>query len=133
MQIDYDILVTYGGIARKYEKGAILFREGDKPYYYYQVVEGSVKMFSANNEGKEKIQGTFSAGQSFGEPPLLVNKDYPSTAQTCSEAVILRISKDRLLNILQDYPELQLKLLYKGQRSANPALQVGRREDCHLF
>ncbi|HQD09666.1 MAG TPA: Crp/Fnr family transcriptional regulator [Flavihumibacter sp.] len=112
MHIDYDILVTYGGIVRKYDKGAILFREGDTPCYFYQLVEGKVKMFSTNSEGKDLIQGNFTAGESFGEPPLIINKDYPSTAQTCSEAIIIRISKERLLSILHDYPDLQLKMLY---------------------
>lgn len=112
MQIDYDILVTYGGITRKYDKGAIVFWEGDAPLYFYQIVEGSVKMFSTNSEGKDLIQGTFAAGESFGEPPLFVNKNYPATAQTSSPAVIVRLSKERLLNILHDYPEMQTTMLY---------------------
>ena len=112
MQIDYDILVTYGGITRKYDKGAIVFWEGDAPLYFYQIVEGSVKMFSTNSEGKDLIQGNFSAGDSFGEPPLFVNKNYPATAQACSPSVIVRISRERILNILNDYPEIQNAMLY---------------------
>lgn len=112
MQIDYDILITYGGIARKFEKGAYIFHEGNMPYYYYQLVHGEVKLFSTNNEGKELLMGIFKDGQSFGEPPLLIDKAYPCTAQASSECVIIKIRKKHFLNILESYPELMSKMLY---------------------
>ncbi|ODS73670.1 MAG: Crp/Fnr family transcriptional regulator [Cytophagaceae bacterium SCN 52-12] len=113
MQIDYNILIAYGGIARKFEKGSVIFWEGGTPNFFYQVVEGEVKMFSSNHDGKDLIQGIFSAGESFGEPPLLLGRSYPSTAQANKKCVIIRITKERFLNILEDYPEAVAGLLYK--------------------
>ncbi|TWF40631.1 CRP/FNR family transcriptional regulator [Chitinophaga polysaccharea] len=112
MQIDYNILITYGGVARKLPKGAIIFHEGGTPLFYYQVVEGSVKIFTSNADGKELIQGMFSAGQSFGEPPLMVGKCYPTTAQTLTSCVVIRIARENLLEILKNYPEITEKLLF---------------------
>ena len=113
MQIDYNILIAYGGIARKFEKGAIIFWEGGTPDFFYQIVEGEVKLFSSNHDGKDLIQGIFFPGESFGEPPLLLGKPYPSTAQAVTKCVIVRITKERFLNILQDYPEASVGLLYR--------------------
>lgn len=113
MQIDYNILIAYGGIARKFEKGAIIFWEGGAPAFFYQIVEGTVKMFSSNHDGKDLIQGIFSPGESFGEPPLFLGKPYPSTAQAATKCVIVRIAKERFLNILEDYPEASVELLYR--------------------
>ncbi|MBX3254552.1 MAG: Crp/Fnr family transcriptional regulator [Chitinophagaceae bacterium] len=112
MLIDYDILITYGGIARKFEKGTVIFHEGAMPFFYYQVITGEVKLFSTNNEGKELLQGIFKAGQSFGEPPLLLNKPYPSTAQTNADCTIVKIRKQFFQNILDDYPDIINNLLY---------------------
>lgn len=112
MQIDHNILITYGGFARKYEKGAIIFHKGSMPHFFYQIVEGEVKVFSSNNEGKVLTQGIFTPGCSFGEPPLLLSKPYPSTAQTTIPSVVVKIAREHLLEILKDYPELSYKLLY---------------------
>jgi CRP-like cAMP-binding protein len=112
MLINCDILIAYGGCAKKYDKDAIIFREGTPPRFLYQIVEGEVKLYSTNNEGKDLIQGLFKAGDSFGEPPLLLNKAYPSTAQTTTPGVIIKITREKLMNILDDYPEVNKKLLY---------------------
>lgn len=44
--------------------------------YYFQIAEGSIKMVSVNDIGKEFIQGTFKAGDSFGEPVIQKGKIY---------------------------------------------------------
>lgn len=112
MQIDYDILIAYGGVARKLAKGDFIFYEDTMPYYYYQLISGEVRMYSTNAEGKELVQGFFSAGQSFGEPPLLLDKAYPSTAQANTDCVLVKIRKEHFLSILSDYPEFLEKIMY---------------------
>ncbi len=111
MHIDYNILIAYGGVVRKMEKGDFVYHEGAMPYFFYQVVEGSVKVFSSNAEGKELIQGVFTAGKSFGEPPLLLDKPYPTTAQAQTPCVIVKMSRDNMLHLFKDYPELPQKLM----------------------
>lgn len=112
MQIDYNILIAYGGFARKFEKGSIIFHEGCDPYFFYQVVEGEVKLYSSNAEGRELIQGIFKAGESFGEPPLMLGKKYPSTAQAVTASVIVKISLEKFSAILKDYPDIASRLLF---------------------
>lgn len=112
MPIDYNILMAYGGVARKVEKGGIIFHEGNMPYFFYQLVEGTVKMYSTNMDGKELTQGFFGAGQSFGEPPLLLDKEYPSTAEAVVPSVLVKIRKEKFYGILRDYPEIARELLF---------------------
>lgn len=111
MKIDYHVLMAYGGYARKLNKGDIIFRQGDAPYYFLQVMEGEVMVFSSSRDGKELIQNIFTAGQSFGEPPLMLNKPYPSTAQAITPATIVKIAVDKFMDILKDYPEYSKKLI----------------------
>lgn len=112
MQIDYNILIAYGGFVRKLDKGSIIYHEGCNPYYFYQVVEGEVKLYCSNTEGRELIQGIFKDGESFGEPPLLLARKYPCTAQTTTASAIIKISREKLLSILKDYPEIEQRMMY---------------------
>lgn len=107
MQIDLDILFTWGAIAKVYKKNETIFLEDEMSNFYYQIIEGNVKMFNSNDEGKEFTQGYFSNGQCFGEPPLFIDEVYPSTAIACQESKIIKLSKDKFLKIIEEYPQIQ--------------------------
>ncbi len=122
MQIDLDLLFTYGAIAKEYKKNDVLFYEDEMANFYFQVVEGCVRMFNSNDEGKEFTQGYFCEGQSFGEPPIFIDEKYPSTAVAFQDCKIIKLSKEKFLKILDEYPAIQkqfLKLL--AQRIHNKA------------
>lgn len=111
MQIDLDLLFTWGAVAKKYMKNDVIFYEDDMALFYYQIVEGSVRLYNSNDEGKEFTQGTFCQGNSFGEPPLFINEVYPTTAIASIDSVIIKLSKDKLMKILEDYPSVKLSFL----------------------
>lgn len=114
MQIDIDLLFSWGAIAKKYQKDEVIFYEDENALFYYQIIEGAVKMFSSNDDGKEFTHGIFRAGSSFGEPPLFIDQVYPSSAITTMESIILKISKDKFLTIIDEYPDINknfMKLL----------------------
>lgn len=111
MQIDLDLLFTWGAISKKYQKNDKIFDIGDTANFYFQIIEGNVKMFSTNDEGKEFTQGVFSNGESFGEPPLFINKPYPSKAIAFSDCIIIKLSKEKFLKIIDEYPKIQRSFL----------------------
>lgn len=106
MAIDNDLLLCWGAIHRKIEKGQIIFYEGDEAHFYYQVITGKVKMLNCNEDGKEFIQGIFASGESFGEPPLFDNEPYPASAIAEEDAVLIRLNKQNFLQLLKDNPEV---------------------------
>lgn len=112
MFLDIDLLFTWGAIAKEYEKNEIIFEADEHANFYFQLIEGSVKMYNLNEEGKEFTQGIFFDGQSFGEPPLFVDDVYPAMAQACSPSKIIKLSKDKFLKILEEYPHYQKKFLH---------------------
>ena len=107
MQIDLDLLYTWGAIAKEYKKNDIIISEDDVANFYYQVIEGCVRMYNSNDDGKEFTQGYFCDGQSFGEPPLFINEKYPATAVAFHDCKIIKLSKDKFLRILDEYPSIQ--------------------------
>lgn len=111
MQIDADLLITWGAVAKKFKKGDFIFREGDLPRFYYQILEGAVKMYNTNLDGKEFTQSEFKTGHSFGEPPLFIDEIYPSTAVACQDSIILKLTKEKFLEILDEYPVFQKQMI----------------------
>lgn len=111
MQIDVDLLFTYGAIAKEYKKNNVLFYEDEMANFYFQVVEGCVRMFNSNDEGKEFTQGYFCEGQSFGEPPIFIDEKYPATAVAFQDCKIIKLSKEKFLKILDEYPSIQKQFL----------------------
>ncbi|WP_396171815.1 Crp/Fnr family transcriptional regulator [Flavobacterium sp.] len=107
MQIDIDLLYSYGAVAKKYIKNEIVFDEDEVAHFYFQIIDGSVRLFNSNDEGKEFTQGIFCCGDGFGEPPLFINETYPSKAVAILDSTIIKLSKEKFLKILDEYPSIQ--------------------------
>jgi CRP-like cAMP-binding protein len=104
--INTDLLLAWGATFHEHEKGHVLFCEGDKAHFYYQVEEGRVKMVNCNEEGKEFIQGIFEAGESFAEPPLFDDEPYPASAVADTTVTVIRLRKENFLQLLKDNFEI---------------------------
>lgn len=102
-------LLEKGTTLRKYKKDQSIFYEGDVAVYYFQIVEGSIKMVSVSDIGKEFIQGIFKAGDSFGEPVLLIDEPYPATAVANEDSLIIRLHKDVFINILKEDADIHFQ------------------------
>lgn len=111
MQIDLDLIFSYGAIAKEYKKNEVIFDEDEIANFYYQIIEGNIRMFNSNDDGKEFTQGYFSSGQCFGEPPLFIDEKYPATAVAFQDSKIIKLSKDKFLKILDDYPSIQKQFM----------------------
>lgn len=104
------ILKEYQARLVRIRKNQLLFEEGTEATEYLQVEEGQVKMYVLNSMGQEFTQGIFVPGESFGEPPLLGNFPYPSSAMALSEGKVWRLPKYEFLQLLKGHFELHLKL-----------------------
>lgn len=91
-------------------KDQVLFHEGDKALDYFQVEEGSVKMFIVSSNGQEFIQGIFGAGESFGEPALIGNFPYPGSVVALEKTKVWKLPSDYFLQMLKENFDLHLKM-----------------------
>ena len=98
-------------LLQKNTKKIKVFYEDNQAVFYYQIIEGQVKLINLHNDGNEYIQGIFHEGSSFGEPPLFIGKPYPSTAIAQKDSVILILSKDSFMKMLEEYPTIQLDII----------------------
>ncbi len=107
--IEGSLLVKYGAVVKQYAKDEIIFFKNDLPRFYFQVISGEVKMNSYNEAGKEFIQGIFSAGRSFGEPPLFGDFNYPASAISIDETTVYVLRKELFHNLLLENPNIHLQ------------------------
>ncbi|MCL9806049.1 Crp/Fnr family transcriptional regulator [Flavobacterium amniphilum] len=125
------LLISNGAIAKKYKKGSLIFKENELPLYYYQIVTGEVKMCNFNDEGKEFIQGIFHHGQSFGEPPLFLERVFPANAIAVTDCELLVMKKELFRRLVTENAEVSLavienlsrRLHYKAVMSAEISSQ----------
>jgi CRP/FNR family cyclic AMP-dependent transcriptional regulator len=108
--IPVSLLEHYKARLVRVRKDHILFYQDDTASDFYQVEEGQVKMFIINPEGQEFTQGVFQHGESFGEPPLLGEFPYPSTAQAVTDAKVWRLPKPEFLELLKHNFDIHLRL-----------------------
>lgn len=139
--IDVNLLILWGATFKKYQKNEVIFFEGEMPDFYHQIESGCVRMFNDSQNGKEFTQGLFSNGQSFGEPALLLNKKYPANAEAIKDSVIIKLSKARFDEMLDDQIEIRRKLLtlmcervyQKSNNSKSLALDVAEERILRFF
>lgn len=100
-----NLLLAYGANYKRYKRGEVIFYEGENAQFYYQVVEGKVKMTNENENGSEFIQGFFYSNESFGEPCLFIPKPYPATAIAELDTLLIRLSSKSFQKLIHDFPD----------------------------
>src|SRR5499425_658535 len=72
----------FGAVAtiRVYEKGVLLFSEGDASEQLYTVVDGRVKVFKTTPRGTDVILEIFGPGDPVGAVAVYESRPYPATA-----------------------------------------------------
>ena len=110
MNIDLEILNAFGVEKKIYQRKEVIFREGDQPVFYYQILKGKVKVNNYHEDGKEFIHNILGENNSFGEALLYIDKKYPMNAIALSECVILQISKATFFQMMEENPELSQHL-----------------------
>ena len=95
----------------KYAKGEVIFREGAYPTGIFFLVEGKVKKFKTDKEGKEHIIYVANSGELVGYHALLAEERYPDAAATLEECRISFIPREDFLEVLNTSKVLPHRLL----------------------
>lgn len=106
--IDVDFLLAYGAVYRKVAEGEVIFMEGNRSNFYYQLISGKVKWVNINNDGRECLQAIIEAGESFGEMALF--DDFPHVASAIAEvdSIVIKLHWSMFHQIIADHPEVQM-------------------------
>ncbi len=106
MLINEDLLLDYGGEIENFNTRDIIFNEGEKPKYYYQIISGRIKLNHYNEEGKELILAILHKGLSVCELLLFIDQKYPVNAVVVEESTVIRLRKSKFEKLLDEHPNV---------------------------
>lgn len=93
-----------------YPTGHVLVEEGERGEILYLLIEGDIDVFYRNPEtGLEKVD-TVSSEEVIGCSAIVPPYVYAATEKTLSDVEVLEIKTDALRNIIDEDPEVGLKI-----------------------
>ena len=108
--IPEEILEQYNARIVQFNRGDVLFEQGESATHFYIVRSGKIKMSSYNDEGRELVKGFFGEGESFGEPPFFNQLPYPASAIAVEESTIWKIPYEAFTRLLRENFDIHLQL-----------------------
>ncbi|HOM42299.1 MAG TPA: Crp/Fnr family transcriptional regulator [Bacillota bacterium] len=110
---------------RKYEKGRIIFMEGEPGEAFFYIKSGLVKVSKLSRDGREHILHVLNEGHVFAEVTLFSNTEYPATAEVLEEAEIGIIKNEDLEKVIKENPDLSLQLIkYLNKRLVEAHMKI---------
>ena len=98
-------------VENQFNKGEIIFSEGDEGNGFFVIAEGRVKVFKVSTEGKEQILHIFGPGQPFGEVPVFTGQRFPANAQAIDKTRALFFPRASIVDLISANPSLALNML----------------------
>ncbi|MFL6303865.1 MAG: Crp/Fnr family transcriptional regulator [Candidatus Sulfotelmatobacter sp.] len=93
------------------EKGKILFLSGELAKGLFVVVNGKIRVFQQNAQGREQVMHVDTAGAVIAEVPVFDDGPYPASAVAELDAELLFIDKRDVHQFCGQYPTLALSAL----------------------
>jgi len=98
------------GTVKAYPKNAVIISEGDRSDSLYVILTGKVKVYLADDEGKEMVLNTQGPGEYFGE--IILDEGPRSASVMTLEACKFSIvSREQFNHFLAQSPEVTLELV----------------------
>jgi len=93
-------------IAKTYEKGDLVFSEGDQPAFLHTIASGRVKVVKGIPSGKELILEILGPGDPLGAVVAYEDRPYPATAVALERTVCLLLPRAEFFSLLERHPSV---------------------------
>lgn len=100
------------GAVKSFQKHTVIVSEGDETDSLYVVLSGRVKVFVADESGKEVVLGTQGAGEYFGEM-VLDGGPRSASVMTLEPSRFLVVPKRKVRDFLRGQPDFAIRLIEK--------------------
>jgi CRP/FNR family transcriptional regulator len=107
---DREAIVTAGQIEH-YPAGSVIFREGDPCAGLFVLFQGQVNLGTLGLQGLECIITVIKPVIMFNEVAVLDGGPNPLTATAAADCLTWRLSHDRYMILMKDYPTMGIGLL----------------------
>jgi CRP-like cAMP-binding protein len=93
-------------VAKTYEKGDVVFSQGEEPRYLHTIASGRVKVVKLVPSGKELILEILGTGDPLGAVVAYEDRPYPATAVALEPTVCLLLPRAELFALLERRPSV---------------------------
>lgn len=97
-------------IDREYEKGKIIYKEGDKPSELFCLIEGKVKIYKEGMDRRQVVR-LVKKGDFFGYRPYFVKENYTLTAVAMTDVVVRVVKLNIVKKIIAGNPAIGLNFV----------------------
>ncbi len=104
-------VLTDHSTTRSYPANTVLITEGDRSDSLYVILEGEVKVFVSDENGKEAILNLMGPGEYFGELALLDDSPRSASVMTLVPTKVMIITKSDFKRCLSSNPDLAYNLI----------------------
>jgi CRP/FNR family transcriptional regulator, nitrogen oxide reductase regulator len=96
---------------REFDRGAMLFGEGDRADHFFTIVTGRVKVFKTTARGSDVILEIFGPGDPVGAVAVYESRAYPASAVALEPTTCVLVPRDAFFVLLEAHPTLVRGLL----------------------
>lgn len=98
-------------LALEFDRGALVFREGEVGNAMFIVQEGEVDILKRLEDGSSRILRTMGKGDFFGEMSLIDKKPRSASAVCRSRARLVRVPAESLVRFIESNPQFVMRML----------------------
>ncbi|MGE5589933.1 MAG: Crp/Fnr family transcriptional regulator [Bacillota bacterium] len=91
---------------RDYDRGELVFRQGDPGEAVHFLRQGRIKIFRLEADGRESIVRFFQPAEAFGLVVMLDGQPYPATAEAVAPSRVWSMQVEDFRRLQQDLPSL---------------------------
>jgi CRP/FNR family transcriptional regulator len=94
--------------SKRFEPGQTIFHEGEAPSHIFNLTEGTIRLVKLLPNGRRQIVGFTFPGGMMG---LATHGVYTTSAEAITPTKICQFPRDKLLQLLDDFPSMKTRLL----------------------
>ena len=115
-------------VVKKLSRENILFYEGEKPHFFYILLDGFVKFYKTDLKGNEIVIHFFTQPTFLAEMPSFENIAFPATAISMKDkSSFLLIDREKFLALLNSDPKFSVYIIKSLSQKVRNLEQVINR------
>jgi len=98
-------------VDQEFQRGGLIFSEGDAGTGFYVIIVGRVKIFKLSFDGKEQILHILGPGEPFAEVAVFTGSTYPANAVALEKSRLFFFPRKAFAELIANQPALAMKML----------------------
>ena len=95
----------------KLNPGELLFKEGDKSFFFYIIQQGNVEIYLHDGTGKKITLAVAEPGQAVGEFAMITKRPRSASAVALTPVELVKISEEGYQQLLKELPEWAFSMI----------------------